>query len=1469
MEINKSHQVKSVAFQGYQNKKTETGVRGYHMNCMYDSNRYDCEVQFFKVGFDDRNKEWFIERGPKNSMEPFFTIPMDKKGVLIDPEYDLELEDGQTVAYRFKLIDKENKTERFVNEDNREYDGCTLLTRNGTTVVNQGPMYLAMPDSFAPGYVFAGFNEKDTGTIKKLSKEDKNRIGADARKSTRTFANQMGGTMAGLVAKIPEIRRAGNKRLITTPLMGGDTVSAFKYWPENNMLTAGGLGTRNDWRTLQLEAFKWDMSTVDDGTFSSEGLQGIHFQRAIQHMDSEEKPDEYYMFRMTGINDDSLGLGVVPENFENLNAKLVNLPFDVVKMADGHYEFPKNKDYNPDKKSEIQIFDNSMVTDAQKNDKKHLIEKYDKKVANNNKLAINTHDDTAQPYHFVVDPYEIKRNFQSLNEVNKNREEKIDFHSPRGVMFIGSLSGLKIDKKTEGGFVCWNANTDMVKYNYFTSNYDNELLAEIKDPEERAIEMNNLRRGNCQVRDMATQVARYRTRSVRNLITEYTAKTIGELPNDYGKAYDKVTGLLNSQNPNKPILPESLRVDRDVFDAVYDNDYKLRPVKENYKENLISSMMDLPLDSIEFAPEVQGVLSSPYISKLSPDREHIGETRYNAMNDSTYKVPQKYAKTYNKMNDIFNGEMAAFADKVLKQVDKNSKEKLFTPNGELTEYGMRMIPFVGEDIARYAVTKSLMPNVGVKQIKGGEIAYDYETMRSEGTLEAMGVNGDSQLDEANQMVNRIKKGMTKLSNKDIDFVATSINRRFANTNANSLKMAEVMVYNSGLGLDWRYDAAKDVADFDAIRNGAQRFDTGWNNVIEFYKDMSRVINEENPNSYQVAELTDVGDIIRDHMPDDGSSVIYDNQDKAIGVLLNLAGITSEANYSYFFDGITKMFGYEFVSGDDKVGNDDDARVNLLEENIDRFAKNPIEYKRNSYTFASNHDKPRIIHCLSMDMSLYNANLNNVGDKNHRITAYKVMNDLMNDSDISQDGWNIINGDDRYFNNISSKSIANGELLRNSIGAINEKFKNDEKKAISESSMSEDEKQAKYRQVDEKYNTIYAALSQSIADVISGDYYKNLSPQERSNLEKKYIDRYNGNRRKTIEQVNMERDHNIPDDYKRVLEKDGFGTKSIPDAFDIVYDQAINMHNLNGVFDEKALQNYKNAVDSKATEVGRIKNRIITKFLTALSGNPTIYGGDELGMTGMEDKCENTYNQNRGQLDWTTVEQGSDNYREDVDKYRKSMTDITRVRMDDDLNKMEALNNGTLYKLDMQNARGGKKCSAVISQAANGAMNISVLNPNGISTDPKIDPIHLHPTDISLESIYLKGPAGKISLDTDITFKNINPEDKNDYKVYRYGDDYCIKVDNKDNGADVQLNSVTAPDGVMMLYYIPKDIEAQRQNLSKEKMEAFMKAEEARANAPKTREYYNQQYNIPQSDAYGNVNRQNHRNGENIDFTSKD
>lgn len=1433
MEINKStHINKGVAFKGYQHKKTDTGAQTYEFNCMYDSSKYNCEVQFFKVGVDKKNN-FFIEKGCDGKMEPFHSADVPKEGISVEPRYDLDLADEQPFAYRYVLRDKQTgKVAGYPKEDNAEIDGCTLVTRKGTTVTKQGPMYLASVDTLAPGYVFEGFNDKHTGRLKAPTADEKQAITDKIRSSNRTFSNTMGGTLAGIAAKVPELREAGNKRIITLPLKGGDTVSSHKYWNQNNMLLAGGIGNINDYNTLQREVFKNGMNMVDDGTFTSEGLQGIHFQRAIKWMDNENKPPEYYFFRMSGLQDGSLGLGVVPENMENLNHKIVNSPFDYKEGSDGQIKITKNEDYDSSQPTVLQIFDNSLVSDSQRNDKTSVIKAYDK-TNSGSKLDMNTHDDTTMPYSFEIDPYEYNKNIKNLNEVNSVRSgsEKIDLHSPQGSMFVGSLSGISIEPKHEGGFVCWDANTDMVKLNYYTSNYDNELLASEKNSAKRAIEMDKLRRGNAQVQDMAVSAGRYWTKHVRNVHNEYVAKTIGEISSNPAKAYSRITNILDSQNPNNPKLPEDVRISRDVVANVLDDNYELRPKIDNYNELLNSSLMDLQLDAIEFAPDTQGALSSPYLMKRSPDSDHIGESRYDAMNDKTYKVPKEFEKTYNKINKVFTNDIKNFADDVIKNVNESSKEKLLDENG-VTEYGQYVIPLIAEDVAKYAVVKALMPEVGVKQIDNGEIAYDYDTMMKKGSLRNMGINGDSQEDEANQIVNKIKKGVDNLGKDDVDFVASSIEKRFKNTNANSFKLAEAMVDRSGLGLDWRLDAAKDVADMDSVRNGDQGFDTAWNNMLGFWGNFVSAVKEENPNSYTVAEITDVPELIDAGKPDNGD-VIYDDEGKAVGSLMDIAGITSEANYSYFFNGISNLFSYDFASGYDKVQNKDSERVNVLENAIGRFSDKPIDYKRNSYTFAGNHDKTRMVHALSMDMSLFHANLSNKHDVKHRKTAYMIMNNIMNENEISPEGNRIIKNDGDYFNNVSAKAVANGELLRSSIGKVNEEMKNAEKEYVSKSHDSQEEKDRKYGEIDRKYNEIYTALSDSVADVVNGKYYKT---------------------------ADDEHDISTPDSTKKIGEKDGFGSKPVPDAFDIVYDQAVEKHGLADKLNEKAAQSYKDMVDVKATEVGRAKTRIITRYLNALSGNPTLYSGDELAMTGYEDKCKNTYLQNRNALDWSIVEDDSPNRRQEIVDYKEDLDEISRQRMDDDMNKLEALNNGTMYKLDRQGGyKNGtnekREVSAVMSQASNGAMSISVLNPNGISTDNKIDVDNLKPNDVWLDSIYLKGPKGKISLDKGTQFKNINPDDDAIYEVCNHNDDYFIKrmVNGKEEG--ILLNEKTAPDGVFMLYHLPEGVEAERSELS--------------ANKAKAREYYNPTYHIRNDNAYDDINKPDEEDGQNIDITSKD
>ncbi len=1438
MEINKANSIKGVAFKGYQTKKTDTGSKAYQVNCMYDSSKYDCEFQCFKVGKKD-DGSFFVEKGENGSMEPFYSTYVPPEGKMVEPEYDMELGDKEPFAYRFVLREKDDKNHqgkivKYLREDEAAGggDGVTFVNRTGPAPIIHGPMYQAMVDTFNPGYVFAGFDSDKTGQI---IKEDKDKVTDDVRNTVRTFGNTSGGTMAGLVVKLPELHQNGIRRLSLTPLRGGDK-SSHKYWINNDFIMSDGIGNVNDYNTLVRETFKNGMNMVDDMAITSEGLQGIHFQRAIKWMDSDKKPPEYYYFRMSGLQDGALGLGVVPKNCENVDHKIVNAPFDYKEEVDKnghiHYKEVENKKYDPSQPTYLQLFDKTMVSDKQINDKEHVIKHYEKNP--DNKLGVNTHDDTIFPYTFEINPYEFKKNVESINELNASGNENIKLHSAEGTVAIGKLSGISIEGKDEGGFVCWDANTDMPKRNYFTSNYDMELLSDIKDPVQRKQEYQRYRQGNYEMQDIAISAARHLVRHVRNVQNEYVAKKLGDISSNPAKATGRINDILDTQNPKRPVLPDDLRLPETVVRNVLEDNYELRPKSSDYDKVLTSGLMDFPLDSIEFAPDTQGALSSPYLSKRSYNADHLKESRYDAMNDETYNVPKEYAKTYNKMNEIFTEDVKDFADDVLQKVEKNSKESLFNEDKtELSEYGQYVVPLVAEDIAKYAITKSLMPDVGTKILKNGEIAYDYDKM-GKGSLRELGINGDSQEDEANQITNKIHSGMKDLNSGDVDFVAKSINKRIENTNANSFKLAEAMTDRAGYGIDLRFDAAKDVADMDAYRNGSQSFDKTWSNCQKFWGNIMDVVTEENPNTASFAEFTD--------LPDANSNV-----DK----FLNNTGVASEANYSYFFDNFTNMFGYDFTRQHGSKYDSDGARAGQVEKVLNDFASRPTEYKRNSYVFASNHDKPRIIHCLSLNMELFNSDLSDAKNYDFRKTAYKLINDKSFDKDLGDNDYDIIKGskDPSYFDNVSSKAIANGVLLHDSIGKVNGQFKD---KALE--GKSGDERDA----INKEYDKSYAAFSKAIADVVNGKYYRN-HPNVKD--EKTKFVPY--------------QPKDVPDDLKTATEKDGFGARAIPDAFDIVLDQAITKYELGEPFVSRVknpetgdsevkevhkdfINSFRNDVDNVATAGGRQKAKIITRYLGALTGNPTIYAGDELGMTGYEEKCKNVYLQNRAPLDWSVVDKDSKNARPEIIKYRDEIMGIMANRKADDMNKMEALNDGTMYKLNPIGTTNGRQCSGIISQASNGAMSISLFNPAGInqSSDTPVD--NLHPTYVEMGRIPLEGKDGNITLTPDKTvFRNVLDDDDSVYKVERddnKGEYYLQKYDKYGNKQNVGMNEQCAPDGVMMLYYIPEDIQKVRTNIHNEKVKA--------------RQLYNSQHNFPSDAAYRDTTKAEAENGKNMDITSE-
>ena len=60
------------------------------------------------------------------------------------------------------------------------------------------------------------------------------------------------------------------------------------------------------------------------------------------------------------------------------------------------------------------------------------------------------------------------------------------------------------------------------------------------------------------------------------------------------------------------------------------------------------------------------------------------------------------------------------------------------------------------------------------------------------------------------------------------------------------------------------------------------------------------------------------------------------------------------------------------------------------------------------------------------------------------------------------------------------------------------------------------------------------------------------------------------------------------------------------------------------------------------------------FLSALVGLPTIFGGDELGMSGYDEKTKNVFLKCRNPLPWNELESGIfKDFREKIQKFPKN------------------------------------------------------------------------------------------------------------------------------------------------------------------------------------------------------------------------
>lgn len=1073
MFVNKVNSVsinKTMNFKGYEHVRNARGEDLIRFGIPYDSENEACEMRIYRAS-QTPNLDYKIDENP------IAKIKIEADGTLVNIQNITNLGREEDCFYNFVITDKKSgkilreladtgynfkkqgdiyvsrvsnqkaskklegvkgdywyKTSDYGEGDKISDYKYSLLKRSGTAPRVQGAGYMLIPDSFKPGVEYEGYDSVNTGKIKYDINKQKN-----MENITKTFTNSFGGSMASIEWAADYLKEKGYTYVFIPPYTNGDTVSSIGYWDEDNFKIADRMGNMENFANIVEKYYNHDLVQVFDTTLTAEGILGKHFQNLLRHAESDNNQFKYW-FKINDLKNKSQGLGFVPLNMENLRIKRVNPAYIAQEQSDGTYKIVPNPHYDRTKETYTQYYDSSLVSEEQVKSP-DLIKSYDKQPEHD--LKINSHNDTIVLY-TVPERDETEREFANnikvINFLNKHCGKNIKLDSAEGAIIAAQYSNTKLQTKTETGYVTWDANPDMAKYNYCISGYDEKLLQSIPDENIRNEERKKIIKGTYEIRDVATQVPRYWAGKVKDIQTVYTAQVIKS-----AKTASAINKLIEEGK-----LPQKGKISDEAINNILNGQYILDKKGILSKDDTtIKALMRLPLDAIEVNSLTSGILSTSYFSNRATNEDTIGMTRFELYKENNPHLVEPYSKIYNKVNSLYSGVLKDFADEIIKKINSESSHKLLNADGTYTEYGEYIIELFGQDIAKYAFLKSLTGDkLKTKILDNGRITYKYEQIKEDTSLKALGIKGNPE-QEAEQLESLMRKGLKKLGKSDINYVSESISKRIQGTDTLSFRLAEAITKEAGLGAAFRLDAAKDRMDTDSVKNRDDHFDDYWYNLIKADKEIAKAIKTENPYAAIFAEQTDIADTMRytygsKSNPFDGNTNLggrFNGEPDALGKYFAETGFT-EAAYSYFFTELLTAFSNTFDKGTGFSETHDEFKEKL---ELLLQTRTP-DYLRNLYTFMGNQDKARMVHGLSVNMQLFHSptmyTYSPFGDAefnvahDDRMEIIRVLSGAENQKDVPIElRLNVDNND--YFKTVSSRAVAQSAAL---IDAVNDSLK---------------------------------------------------------------------------------------------------------------------------------------------------------------------------------------------------------------------------------------------------------------------------------------------------------------------------------------------------------------------------------------------------------------------------------------------
>ncbi len=1015
-KVNTNNRLDNLSFQGQRTVKHESGKRYVRLtpppSVKIDNKNEELGIELIMLAEVDKKGAKYnwrsvgepirvnVDHEFKNGTKTYFDVNLQ----------DYWLDDAGEYGYRYVVYKKDKSpledkevlrtyTDSIGTPFNAKDNGrfTVASTRQGTPDTS-GAMYHAFLDSY-----------NALSNITNNSKDSEKSI----EEFRRTHFNKAGGTINGVTEKL-DSDLSEYKYIMLNPTAGGGEVSSHLYHPKNNFRVPEGIGSKEDLLNLQVECFKRGKGYVLDGAFTSQGYEGLQFNHAMKW--GEDSPFKYWF---KNPSDDAYKLAVLSDSDNSHTGIRIVNPYKA-----------KGYDYDPNMPSYIQFYDDRLTDKSQLEDKGHLITKYAKSNTDD-PYEITTRQDSVLPNFFEIDPK--KPPYVGLSYgLLKDMKDKDDILSPKGRSYILTRTG------NAGGYTGWDGNIDMVKMNL--SNHSNSP---------------KLIEGCTQARNQMFNAARYWSEETRNAIIMDVADELNKRCDNDTETTEDITPSSKSYlneiekkykldrntlvNIYKRILAQTNASDEDMSD--YAN-YNIGSDNKSPKDFIQEKVLNFPLESLDYSPELLAVLSTPYITPRPSSKIGASASKKEIMQDAINNTVTKLSPS---MEKAYREQIPSIISMILRNIQDKNNLHLFDANSDsisnITPLGKYFIEMATDDIMNYIMTESLFSGDTYADYKNSKLEYGLYGKKTENestgrylTLKRLLPEGARNAEEeANKVAKMASDGMQKIINKGKDEETFNefckfLSDKYLKYNLAQYKMAEAVVDQTGAGLNWRFDAAKDVGDWDEARQGTLSSEAVWDDVISFWTPFVSELRKVNPSSYVVAEVTSLGEFNNFNWGK------YDNQDKAENAFYQKTGATTGSNYSTFFGLYPKLFGKNV-----EEGNIDNYRsiYNFMYRAQDFIQPGdykghcPSEFILGSHVFLDNHDKPRAAHLMAVDAKLFWSDFqdwNHKLDKDHISRAEKVL-------------------DRPYNDNMSSKAVA-----------VAEKYLEYFDKAASEVGLSQDKKE---------------------------------------------------------------------------------------------------------------------------------------------------------------------------------------------------------------------------------------------------------------------------------------------------------------------------------------------------------------------------------------------------------------------------